>query len=107
MTALALLVTQNVFAADPDLSGYTAIKTMDFSKATYASDVNITLSTTQCGTAFETGNKLYQKVYEVATPEDLQGYLALQGVYPKKRLVDTLNQGWIVFDFWFTLWCCH
>ena len=84
MTALALLVTQNVFAADPDLSGYTAIKTMDFSKTTYASDVNITLSTTQCGTAFETGNKLYQKVYEVATPEDLQGYLALQGVYPKK-----------------------
>ena len=84
MTALALLVTQNVFAADPDLSGYTAIKTMDFSKATYASDVNITLSTTQCGTAFETENKLYQKVYEVATPEDLQGYLALQGVYPKK-----------------------
>ncbi len=84
MSALALLVTQNVFAADPDLSGYTAIKTMDFSKATYASDVNITLSTTQCGTAFETGNKLYQKVYEVATPEDLQGYLALQGVYPKK-----------------------
>ena len=84
MTALALLVTQNVFAADPDLSGYTAIKTMDFSKATYASDVNITLSTTQCGTAFETGNKVYQKVYEVATPEDLQGYLALQGVYPKK-----------------------
>ena len=84
MTALALLVTQNVFAADPDLSGYTVIKTMDFTKATYASDVNITLSTTQCGTAFETGNKLYQKVYEVATPEDLQGYLALQGVYPKK-----------------------
>ena len=84
MTALALLVTQNVFAADPDLSGYTAIKTMDFSKATYASDVNITLSTTQCGTAFETGNKLYQKIYEVATPEDLQGYLALQGVYPQK-----------------------
>lgn len=66
MTALALLVTQNVFAADPDLSGYTAIKTMDFSKATYANDVNITLSTTQCGTAFETGNKLYQKIYEVA-----------------------------------------
>ena len=84
MTALALLVTQNVFAADPDLSGYTAIKTMDFSNATYASDVNITLSTTQCGTAFETGNKFYQKVYEVATPEDLQGYLALQGVYPNK-----------------------
>ena len=45
MTALALLVTQNVFAADPDLSGYTAIKTMDFSKTTYASDVNNVSST--------------------------------------------------------------
>ena len=84
MTALALLVTQNVFAADPDLSGYTVIKTMDFSKATYASDVNITLSTTQCGKAYETGNKVYQKIYEVATPKELQGYLAFQGVYPAK-----------------------
>lgn len=84
MTALALLVTQNVFAADPDLSGYTVIKTMDFSKATYASDVNITLSTTQCGKAYETGNKVYQKIYEVATPKELQGYLAFQGVYPSK-----------------------
>lgn len=84
MTALALLVTQNVFAADPDLSGYTVIKTMDFSKATYASNVNITLSTTQCGKAYETGNKIYQKIYEVATPKELQGYLAFQGVYPSK-----------------------
>ena len=84
MTALALLVTQNVFAADPDLSGYTVIKTMDFSKATYASNVNITLSTTQCGKAYETGNKRYQKIYEVATPKELQGYLAFQGVYPSK-----------------------
>ena len=90
MTALALLVTQNVFAADPDLSGYTVIKTMDFTKATYASDVNITLSTTQCGTAFETGNKLYQKVYEVATPEDLQGYLAFQQAYDGSKT----GKGW-------------
>ena len=90
MTALALLVTQNVFAADPDLSGYTAIKTMDFSKATYASDVFITLSTTQCGTAFETGNKLYQKIYEVATPEELQGYLALQAAYDGSKK----SKGW-------------
>ena len=90
MTALALLVTQNVFAADPDLSGYTAIKTMDFSKATYASDVFITTSTTQCGTAFETGNKLYQKIYEVATPEELQGYLALQAAYDGSKK----SKGW-------------
>ena len=58
MTALALLVTQNVFLSFSDLSGYTVIKTMDFSKATYASNVNITLSTTQCGKAYETGNKI-------------------------------------------------
>ena len=90
MTALAILVTQNVFAADPDLSGYTAIKTMDFSKATYASDVFITTSTTQCGTAFETGNKLYQKIYEVATPEELQGYLALQAAYDGSKK----SKGW-------------
>lgn len=90
MTALALLVTQNVFAADPDLSGYTAIKTMDFSKATYASDVFITTSTTQCGTAFETGNQLYQKIYEVATPKELQGYLALQAAYDGSKK----SKGW-------------
>ena len=90
MTALALLVTQNVFAADPDLSDYTAIKTMDFSKATYASDVFITTSTTQCGTAFETGNKLYQKIYEVATPKELQGYLALQAAYDGSKK----SKGW-------------
>lgn len=81
MTALALLATQNVFAADPDLSGYTVIKTMDFTKATYSSNTQIKLSTKQCGTAFETGNKRQQKIYEVATPEELQGYLAFQAVY--------------------------
>lgn len=81
MTALALLVTQNVFAADPDLSGYTVIKTMDFTKATYSSNTQIKLSTKQCGTAFETGNKRQQKIYEVATPEELQDYLAFQAAY--------------------------
>lgn len=81
MTALALLVTQNVFAADPDLSGYTVIKTMDFTKATYSSNTQIKLSTKQCGTAFETGNQRQQKIYEVATPEELQDYLAFQAAY--------------------------
>ncbi len=81
MTALALLVTQNVFAADPDLSGYTVIKTMDFTKATYSSNTQIKLSTKQCGTAFETGNQRQQKIYEVATPEELQDYLAFQATY--------------------------
>ena len=90
MTALALLVTQNVFAADPDLSGYTVIKTMDFSKATYSDNTFITLSTKQCGKAYETGNGAYQKIYEVATPEDLQGYLAFQQAYDGKNR----SKGW-------------
>lgn len=90
MTALALLVTQNVFAADPDLSGYTVIKTMDFSKATYSDKTFITLSTKQCGKAYETGNGAYQKIYEVATPADLQGYLAFQQAYDGTRR----SKGW-------------
>lgn len=90
MTALALLVTQNVFAADPDLSGYTAIKTMDFSKATYSGNTFITLSTKQCGKAYETGNGAYQNIYEVATPEDLQGYLAFQQAYDGSKK----SKGW-------------
>ena len=84
MTALALLVTQNVFAADPDLSGYTVIKTMDFTKATYSSDTHITLSSKKCGKAYVPELSTKSDIYEVATPKDLQGYLALQGVYPKK-----------------------
>ena len=84
MTALALLVTQNVFAADPDLSGYTVIKTMDFTKATYSSDTQITLSSKKCGKAYVPELSSDWDIYEVATPKDLQGYLALQGVYPNK-----------------------
>ena len=85
MAAVATMTfSQNVFAGDPDLTQYTAIKTMDFSKDTYPKDVEMTLSSTQCGTAWETGNKLQQKIFEVATPEDLKGYLALQGVKGSK-----------------------
>ena len=84
MTALALLVTQNVFAADPDLNSYTVIKTMDFTKATYSSDTYITLSTKQYGKAYVPELSSYWDISEVATPEDLQGYLALQQAYPSK-----------------------
>ena len=84
MTALALLVTQNVFAADPDLSSYTVIKTMDFTKATYASDTKITLSSKKCGKAYVPERSISFDIYEVATPKDLQGYLAFMGVYPNK-----------------------
>lgn len=81
MTALALLVTQNVFAADPDLSSYTVIKTMDFTKATYASDTQITLSSKKCGKAYVPELSTPFDIYEVATPKDLQGYLAFQQAY--------------------------
>lgn len=81
MTALALLVTQNVFAADPDLSGYTVIKTMDFTKATYSSDTHITLSSNKCGKAYVPERSTKFDIYEVATPKDLQGYLAFQQAY--------------------------
>lgn len=90
MSALALLVTQNVFAADPDLSGYTAIKTMDFTKATYASDTQITLSSKKCGKAYVPELSTPYDIYEVATPKDLQGYLAFQQAYDGSKK----GKGW-------------
>lgn len=90
MSALALLVTQNVFAADPDLSGYTAIKTMDFTKATYSSDTHITLSSKKCGKAYVPELSTKYDIYEVATPKDLQGYLAFQQAYNGSRN----SKGW-------------
>lgn len=90
MSALALLVTQNVFAADPDLSGYTAIKTMDFTKATYSSDTHITLSSKKCGKAYVPELSTKFDIYEVATPKDLQGYLAFQQAYDGSRN----SKGW-------------
>lgn len=80
----ASLFSQSVWAADPDFSNYTVVKTMDFTTNTYSADTKITLTTTQEGTAYETGNKLQQKIYDIATPEDLTGYLALQAVYGSK-----------------------
>ena len=90
MTALALLVTQNVFAADPDLSGYTVIKTMDFTKATYSSDTHITLSSKKCGKAYVPELSTKYDIYEVATPKDLQGYLAFQQAYDGSKK----GKGW-------------
>ncbi len=88
LTALTLLVSlvspQKMLADDPDLTAFTVVKSMDFTKSTYPSDVNITLASSQQGTAYETGNKRQQIIYDVATPEELSGYLAFQGVYPNK-----------------------
>lgn len=80
LSVLFVSLSQHTWAADPDLSGYTKIKTMDFTTATYPSVTNITLATTTPGTAYETGNGVQQKIYDVTTPTDLTGYLAFQGV---------------------------
>ncbi len=80
----ASLFSQSMWAADPDFNAYTVVKTMDFTTNTYSEDTKITLASSQQGTAYETGNKLQQKIYDVATPEDLSGYLALQAVYGSK-----------------------
>lgn len=84
LLAIATLLSQGLLAADPDLSGYTLIKTMDFSTTTYLNDTKITLDATSEGTAWETGNGKQQTVTDVLTPEDLKGYLAFQGVYGSK-----------------------
>ena len=91
LSVLFVSLSQHAWAADPDLSGYTKIKTMDFTTATYPSVTNITLATTTPGTAYETGNKAQQNVYDVTTPADLSGYLAFQGV-----VGGSLTKGWTI-----------
>ena len=84
LLVLFVSLSQHIWAADPDLSGYTKIKTMDFTTATYPSATNITIATTSPGTAYETGNGVQQKIYDVTTPADLNGYLAFQAVAGSK-----------------------
>lgn len=69
------------FAA-PDLSSYTVIHTMTFTG--YTDKTNLTIGDATGTTAYETGNKKQQKLYNVTFPTDCDGWLALQGVYPDK-----------------------
>lgn len=98
ITAIALLTAQTALAADPDLSNYTVIKTLDFTKATYPSATNITIESDAISgiTAYDTGNKKQQKLYNTVTPEDLAGWLAFQGVAGKK--------GWTIRSTYGGLW---
>ena len=91
LLVLFVSLSQHIWAADPDLSGYTKIKTMDFTTATYPSDTKITLATTTQGTAYEVVNAKQQTIYDVATPADLYGYLAFQGV-----LAGSGTKGWTI-----------
>ena len=84
LLVLLVSLSQHTWAADPDLSGYTKVKTMDFTTATYPSATNMTLATTTPGTAYEIGNARQQTIFDVATPADLTGYLAFQAVAGSK-----------------------
>ena len=85
---ISLVLPQSIMAADPDLSEFTLIKTLDFTTATYPSDQAITLSGTKSGiTAYETGNKKQQDVFDVVTPEKLSGSIYFQG---------TGSKGWAI-----------
>lgn len=87
---VAAILPQFAQAADPDLSEYTLVKTLDFTTATYTSDTDITLNSgSQQGTAYDPGNKLQQKIYDVTTPDELTGSLAFQATY-----VNGKGKGW-------------
>lgn len=65
--------------AAPDLTGYVLTEEVDF--GTMTEDCYITISDEQKGTAWESGNKKRQKVYNAVTPEWLHDMLAFQTVY--------------------------
>lgn len=65
--------------AAPDLSDYKLANTLDFGSM---DDTFITIDTNaQKGTAWESGNKKQQKVYNAVTPETLHDVIAFQGTY--------------------------
>jgi len=73
--AFAFLLPQNIFAADPDLSNYTVIKTFDF-KNGFTDNTTLTQGDATGTKSYDTGNKKDQDLYNVTTPEELAGVLA-------------------------------
>lgn len=65
--------------AAPDLTGYTLVKEIDF--ASLEESYITTNSAEQKGTAWESGNKRQQKLYNTVTPEIMHDVLAFQMVY--------------------------
>lgn len=53
-------------------------KTFDF--ANWTSSTTLVIGSEQCGTAYETGNAIQQKIYKCTAPEELAGIFAFQGV---------------------------
>lgn len=79
MVAFAFLLPQNIFAADPDLSNYTVIKTFDF-KNGFTDNTTLTQGDATGTKSYDTGNKKDQDLYNVTIPEELAGVLAVQAI---------------------------
>ncbi len=79
LVAFAFLLPQNIFAADPDLSNYTVIKTFDF-KNGFTDNTTLTQGDATGTKSYDTGNKKDQDLYNVTTPEELAGVLAVQAI---------------------------
>ena len=62
--AFAFLLPQNIFAADPDLSNYTVIKTFDF-KNGFTDNTTLTQGDATGTKSYDTGNKKDQDLYNV------------------------------------------
>lgn len=73
--AMMLGTATDVFAADPDLSDYTLVKSV-----TWGDGTDITTSDQLSITAWDTGNKRQQVLYAVTTPADAAGWFGVQAV---------------------------
>ena len=73
--AVALVFGVNAFAADPDLTGYTLVKSF-----TTGGAVDVATGDQISITAYETGNKKQQALYAATAPEEAAGWIAFQAV---------------------------
>lgn len=73
---------------DIDLSQYNLVKEFDLAQYN-APTYMVSDGTDQRGTAWEVGNKVQQKIFNVIEPEDFSGYLAIQAYYTGGK-----SKGW-------------
>ena len=88
---LSIMALMPQFAsADPDLSGYVLIKSLDFTTNTYSSDPTMVSGDKLDITAYDTGNKRQQVIYDCAQPAELSGTIAFQALKDE----DKKGKGW-------------
>lgn len=88
---LSMMALMPQFAsADPDLSGYVLIKSLDFTTNTYSSDPTMVSGDKLDITAYETGNGKQQVIYDCAQPAELSGTIAFQALKDE----DKKGKGW-------------